>query len=244
MPNNIANRLKVIGKDINDIEDFLDFICGEDEGVIIDFNNIVPMPQCLKDTEESTRSFDGVQYYLQQVGETELLKQLKPYFAPLKDFSSYDKEKLEELYAIGERYYNNYKECGYFTWYKWSIDNWGTKWNAYETTTSDVNDENTHIIYFQTAWNGVPDIIATLTEKYPDLTFDYAYADEDMGSNCGEGYGEDGEFTFRYVPSGDDAMELFIKAWDYDADDFYQDDDGEWHNREWDEDEDDEEDDE
>ena len=103
MPNNIANRIKVVGMDINEIEDFLDFICGEDEGVIIDFNNIVPMPQCLKDTEESTRSFDGVQYYLQQVGKTELLTQVKTY-TPLKDFSSYDKEKLEELYVIGERY--------------------------------------------------------------------------------------------------------------------------------------------
>ena len=37
MPNYIANRLKVVGKDTNDIEDFLDFICGKDEETIIYF---------------------------------------------------------------------------------------------------------------------------------------------------------------------------------------------------------------
>lgn len=229
MPNNIANRLKVIGKDINDIEDFLDFICGEDEGVIIDFNNIVPMPQCLKDTEESTRSFDGVQYYLQQVGETELLKQLKPYFAPLKDFSSYDKEKLEELYAIGERYYNNYKECGYFTWYKWSIDNWGTKWNAYESNIVDSNNNEVDIIFY-TAWSGVPDLINILVDKFPHLYFEYDYADEDCGYNSGSGRGcvNDDGFWFSYHDDASlEAINTYIYAHDYDRKVFYED------NKEW-----------
>lgn len=250
MPNHISNRLEVNANSIEELNSFLEDIKGNEkiDGVYpdIDFNKIIPMPEELRDTEASSMTDDSIYYYLVKTGQEELVSRIlrHPAFYTMDRFNKYPQEKLNTFMATGEKYVNIFLKYGAKDWYDWSKANWGTKWNAYNTNIVPSLDGFTATIYFQTAWNGVPDIIATLTEKYPDLTFDYAYADEDMGSNCGEGYGEDGEFTFRYVPSGDDAMELFIKAWDYDADDFYQDDDGEWHNREWEEDEDNEEDDE
>jgi hypothetical protein len=37
---------------------------------------------------------------------------------------------------------------------------------------------------------------------------------------------------------GEDAMRTYAECWGYDIDDFYQDDEGHWHNREWEDDED------
>ena len=74
---------------------------------------------------------------------------------------------------------------------------------------------------------------------FPTITFDYKYADEDMGYNCGEGYGEDGEFSFLMLQGGsEEAIETYALCWGYDIDDFYQDDEGYWHNREWEDEED------
>ena len=40
------------------------------------------------------------------------------------------------------------------------------------------------MLWFDTAWAGVPLLIQTLSEKFPDIEFLYAYADEDLGSNA------------------------------------------------------------
>jgi hypothetical protein len=78
---------------------------------------------------------------------------------------------------------------------------------------------------------------------FPTITFDYKYSDEDMGHNCGEGYGENGEFSFLMLQGGsEEAIETYALCWDYDIENFYKDDEGCWRNREWEDDEDDEED--
>lgn len=65
----------------------------------------------------------------------------------------------------------------------WARKNWGTKWNAYSQP-DKRNTEDT--IYFQTAWNGVPDLISKIAWIFPRVTIEYSFADEDTGSsNCG-----------------------------------------------------------
>lgn len=229
MPNYICNRLKVVGKDTNDIEDFLDFICGEDEENIIDFNKIVPMPQCLKNTEESTRVFWGIQYYLEQNNMVKLMELLKVYLSPKKDFSIFTEEKLKEYYTIGEEYINKYIECGYFTWYRWCIDNWGTKWNAFESKIIDSKNNVVDIIFY-TAWAGVPELISILADKFPHLYFEYDYADEDLGYNTGGGRGcvnDDGFWICYHDDISSEAINTFIYAHNLDRKVFYED------NKEW-----------
>ena len=68
---------------------------------------------------------------------------------------------------------------GFSSWYYWSIANWGTKWNAYET---EFDEE---YLYFKTAWDTPLPIFEKLAELNPDTQFQVKYYDEDTGRNCG-----------------------------------------------------------
>lgn len=83
-------------------------------------------------------------------------------------------------------------------WYEWSTENWGTKWNAYSQP-DDRNTENT--IYFQTAWSGVPKLIEKLAWIFPNVTLEYAYADEDFGHNVASYTFKDTDVS-SFVPDG------------------------------------------
>lgn len=65
----------------------------------------------------------------------------------------------------------------------WMRRNWGTKWGAY----SQPDSRNTEdAIFFQTAWNGTPDLIQKIAWIFPNVIIEYSFADEDLGSsNCG-----------------------------------------------------------
>lgn len=89
----------------------------------------------------------------------------------------------------------------------WATENWGTKWGAYEQP-SRRNTEDT--IYFETAWNGVPDLIQKLAWLHPDVILEYSYADEDFANNVGEYHFRDTEIIYKNVPIGSskEAFEL------------------------------------
>lgn len=70
----------------------------------------------------------------------------------------------------------------YFDWYKWRLDNWGTKWNAYDSYTN-INDTSITFV-FSTAWNLALPIIQDLSVMGYDIFV--RYADEDLGTNCGK----------------------------------------------------------
>ena len=69
----------------------------------------------------------------------------------------------------------------WFDWYKWHIDHWGTKWDAYDCYT---NVGKTYIQFvFSTAWSTPIPIIKKLSVL--GYQIDVKYADEDYGVNCG-----------------------------------------------------------
>lgn len=244
MPNHIQNRLVVTANSNEELQNFLASIKGDtivdDQEQLIDFNRIIPMPLPLRDTEASSRTDDAIYYYLVKTNQEEMVSSILRHsnFYTMDRFAGRNEKELNELLEIGKKYVEIFKECGAKDWYDWSICHWGTKWNAYETYLETLNEYSV-ILSFQTAWNGVPNIIQKLTEMFPTITFDYKYADEDMGYNCGEGYGEDGEFSFLMLQGGsEDAIRTYAECWDCDFDLFYQDDEGHWHNREWEDEED------
>ena len=86
---------------------------------------------------------------------------------------------------------------------------WGTKWNAF-----NQNFEEPNVLWFDTAWEGVPLLIQTLSEIFPDVEFQYAYADEDLGSNVGKGTIRNGETDMTFPDNGsNEAFEIvfFVK---------------------------------
>jgi hypothetical protein len=248
MPNNIQNRLVVTAISNEELKDFLfriksaEHFDGKEQE--IDFNKIIPMPMALHNTEASSRTDDAIYYYLVKTNQVELISKIlrHPQFYTMDRFANINEEELKKLFEIGKKYVENFKAYGAKDWYDWRNSNWGTKWNAYETQLTELDTYSINI-EFQTAWNGVPIIIQKLTEMFPHLKFDYDYADEDMGYNCGSGYGEDGDFCFQILKGGsEDAIQTYALCWGYDIEEFYQDKDGYWHCRAWeDEDEEDDE---
>tara|TARA_S200002703_G_scaffold91292_1_gene78762 strand:+ start:479 stop:970 length:492 start_codon:yes stop_codon:yes gene_type:complete len=77
-------------------------------------------------------------------------------------------EKLLEISGFSD----NYEVQG---WYEWRLENWGTKWDVYETHCTRI-DANTLQLYFYTAWS--PPI--PIFDKLVDMGFevDARYLDE------------------------------------------------------------------
>ena len=92
-------------------------------------------------------------------------------------------------------------------WYDWSINNWGTKWNAYET---DIQDE---VVRFDTAWSCPNKYYIALSKKYPEHKFHVTWYDEDLGYNIGTGFFKAGDWFADNVPEGGSkqAYELLFK---------------------------------
>ena len=62
-------------------------------------------------------------------------------------------------------------------WYDWSVQHWGTKWDACESNIQD------NLVAFETAWSCPVPVLKKLGEKVGGLLV--FFADEDIGSNCG-----------------------------------------------------------
>ena len=117
------------------------------------------------------------------------------------------------------------EKYGKDNWYDWSIAHCGTKWNSYgydgAYTPQDFDGEH---IEFQTAWSRPESVIAALAAKYPDLSFEHKWADEDFGYNVGHLEYEDGEEMFCDIPPGGskEALEMAAEIHDVDlADEGY-----------------------
>lgn len=200
MPNYVKNRL-IIPTDR--AAEVLAFVKSEDS--LIDFNKIVPIPESLNCEDSSTGDM-GMQYLL--LGDssfrTSERNQIKERLEQLGYF--------DEAIALGKTYLKNIAETGHKTWYDWSIDNWGTKWNAMRASVKTQEAET--CIEFETAWGGATQLMEKLSARFPDIPFTYKYADEDTGSNCGYGTIVDGLASMTYPEQQSrDAYELAFKLW-------------------------------
>ena len=208
MPNYVTNRLE-INADSETVQKVMNFLKGESEEdnmpCYIDFNKIIPMPEELL-IEASSSGELGMQYLIAM--------QRKPFYSlddlkAIQRVEGMQEEARKEVLQLGASYLSNLEKYGYPTWYEWSIATWGTKWNACH---QDFEEPN--ILWFDTAWEGVPLLIQTLSEIFPDVEFQYAYADEDLGSNVGKGTIRNGETDMTFPDNGsNDAFEIvfFVK---------------------------------
>ncbi|MFC9755163.1 hypothetical protein [Streptomyces sp. NPDC056921] len=53
---------------------------------------------------------------------------------------------------------------GVVCWYHWNIDNWGTKWNGYELSIEQADDDSAQL-RFNTAWSHPFPIVKALSRK-------------------------------------------------------------------------------
>ena len=60
-------------------------------------------------------------------------------------------------------------------WYDWRIQNWDTKWDAYDVVVTDDTDPEQLEIEFNTAWAPPEAICSALREQYPDVSISWFY---------------------------------------------------------------------
>ena len=137
MPNHCTNLLSCIsGKTIGSIiKPYL-----TDDGKNIDFNKILPIPE-------------GILKTLQSSTLEEITKERTP-----EEIEARQKEQdlLQE---------QNEKDYGFKSWYDWSVAIWDTKWNAYSCYTLEDDSlalEEIDAIGFQTAWSPPINVIRQL----------------------------------------------------------------------------------
>jgi hypothetical protein len=85
--------------------------------------------------------------------------------------------------------------------YEWCIENWGTKWSAYDLSVSEQTDRI--VINFMSAWSPPCPIIAKLAELFPSLTFLYKYEEGGMDFSGFQKY-ENGKCTEEIEGRADD----------------------------------------
>lgn len=92
-------------------------------------------------------------------------------------------------------------------WYKWNIQNWGTKWGGYAFKRISINT-----FKFETAWSPVPNIMSTISKAFPELTMNYTWADEDSGFNCGRAVYKNGLISENRPEGGSkDAYDIYFE---------------------------------
>lgn len=206
MPNHIQNRLTVTGnkKEISELFNSIKSKKEDGEEIQIDFNKIVPMPEGMDVSPHS-----GIETWVEictgQLDFNSIFTNLPD--SPSNLFKNGDYSILSRRMAAntamehltGKRQGNvkdfsdedfdmfiqclkNYRKHGFHSWYNWSIKNWSTKWNAYGQNDKRNSDNS---IYFETAWSSPIELIQKLSSRFPELTLQLDYADEDSGSNTG-----------------------------------------------------------
>lgn len=229
MPNYVKTRITVRGRRelidqlVEQVKSTYKYEEGEEHEILFDFNKVIHMPESLSvlDSSEGER---GMRYLILQsmsdFGKTD--DDLK-FIADMEKIKESDPERFNTMINLGQKYLLNIAQHGYPTWYRWCINNWGTKWNA-----CDIESDGNGTFEFETAWSFPYPVIEKLSSMYPELEIEFMYADEDCGCNtgCGKLKGGD-EIDGEYPDScSDRAYELYKECWQ--NEDFYKDPDGEW----------------
>jgi hypothetical protein len=62
-------------------------------------------------------------------------------------------------------------------WYQWSVNHWGTKWNAYCAVAGKI-DKRTAYFHFETAWAPPLPVLDALAAKFPKANLRLIWCDE------------------------------------------------------------------
>jgi len=132
---------------------------------------------------------------------------------PNKDFDFETIKPMPSTIFKGNLGQEEREKYGSDNWYDWSINNWGTKWNACDTHIDGItqfSDNSAELRFsFNTAWSCPEQIYAEIAKIYPNLTFDVEFADEDIGNNCGTIMINDGEVTVDYMSDREFANDVW-----------------------------------
>jgi hypothetical protein len=201
MPNHIRNRIELEGKQEDIKKFFAKYSTKEEDGSVRlpDFKKVIPRPESLDITSGS----DGMLGQQIIEGRTD---GIITWDEARKRFYKNPIEKRLEIIELGIKYIKNKLEHGHTTWYDWSCEHWGTKWNSYNHSSGESYCE------FDTAWSSVPLILEAMSKEFPELRMLYKWSDEDIGYNCGTALYENG-LSFEDVPK-DGSLKAYALAFE------------------------------
>ena len=78
---------------------------------------------------------------------------------------------------LGDTYAHNLSTYGVKNWYDWSIENWGTKWDACRPEELDASDGEWRV-RFDTAWSPAEPVLQAMSEQFPELEFVATFDEE------------------------------------------------------------------
>ena len=186
MPNHIQNQLTIKADNLDKI---LDSIAGEK---MLDFEKIIPMPEGLH-----IETTEHIIEYAKYIFDPTCNNRSKWYFDFTVQQNRFAKTWDDKGWSNFLQCLDNLRQTGFATWYDWSIENWGTKWNAY----SFPNEQPaSNVIRFQTAWSAPLPVIQKLSEMHPETTLTLQYADENKGYNLGHIVFANGEIVSESHP--------------------------------------------
>ena len=191
MPNHVSNRCTVTGPE-DEVARFRAtcFTPDGDGDPILDFNTVIPMPEILRTIEDSSRYEMGFELLIYRAERgapfaeygsnfVNHYKDMRSKFGmerePMHRVAARKLEEDPELETVGKLRMRAILETGYTSWYPWSAEHWGTKWNAYFFA---FKSETPLEFTFQTAWSFPEPVFVKLAEQYPTLTFDCVCHDE------------------------------------------------------------------
>lgn len=239
MPNWVRNHLTIHGERALEVLKGLLTESEEEKGKMeFDFNKIKPMPEelnlpasrvaqksaklFLNSMEEYSKEYiKYVKLYKQAYNGASFMligdeaKMLMKEVMSCHDFKAEDDSLLfkntDEVLYMGKRVLDNFAQYGAVDWYEWRCQNWGTKWNASYT---EIPDEETAEVYFDTAWRPVRKLMQQLSEQTPNCKFNYEYAEEQVAFMTGSFEYEEGvEKGETYKDYSKIAFETFFRLW-------------------------------
>ena len=122
MPNHCYNQVTIQSSQ-EDIDKIMEHLRGEE--TMFDFNNLIPMPDLMSDIQ-SVHQGENTYYYSRKLWMEQLNGTKDPYLS----FPDLDWIKQNKIDPFTIKRLEN--QHGTADWYQWAIDNWGTKWNAYD----------------------------------------------------------------------------------------------------------------
>jgi hypothetical protein len=185
MPNWISNTLCISGSP-GDVKRLMKLVAGKKvsgngEPLPFDFNCIDPMPKELARISTGHTTINGQSFdHWYEVGEGGAPEGITP-------------EMMAEIRA----------KTGAVSWYDWSCDHWGTKWNACHAEAAEYSATKgrAEVVYrFDTAWAPPEPALCKLSAMFPKLHFHLRWEDE------GDGYTHDWTFRAGKITSQDDSI--------------------------------------
>lgn len=139
-----------------------------------DFNTIIPRPSILDGIVSGSETYLAVEAITGKTPFELTGKGLDFAMFNTPEHKARRQEQMDKLTVEqlekGMQALKAIEECGHTDWYGWSVENWGTKWNAYEFELVDQEPDKL-VIRFQTAWSVPVPVLQRLVELHPRLNF-------------------------------------------------------------------------